>query len=187
MVIYVLGTTYRAGFAPDSPVTMTHDDAKPADLTNKLRLARYRGRLVLALLALALAALMLRPLWQPESKHEVSQWPGTIDSSGPYVQLILDYGDGIEKRFNSLTWGEGMTVQAALTLAASFPHGITFSQRGSGEMTFLTAIDGVVNQGGGAGAKNWIYHVNGKPAHESFAVHALRPRDVVLWTYQPHQ
>lgn len=167
---------------------MTLDDAKQPHLDTKPPLVRCCGRLVLALLAMALVALILRPLWQPASPGGgIGPLSGATHTTGKTVRLIVDYGDGLEKRFNTLTWQEGMTVQKALVLAASHPQGITFSQRGSGEMAFLTAIDGLENQGGGPGAKNWIYRVNGQQANQSFAIHGLQPADFILWTYQSHQ
>ena len=71
----------------------------------------------------------------------------------------------------------------ALCFAAEHPRGITFEQRGDGELAFLIRIDDLSNQGGGEG-RNWLYRVNGKPATKSFDAYVLSPGDVILWKYE---
>ncbi len=51
----------------------------------------------------------------------------------------------------------------------------------SAQSAFLTAIDGVENEG--ADGQNWTYTVNGQIADRSFAVYELKPGDQVLWTF----
>ena len=140
------------------------------------------------LLLLVLFTVLTLQHFQPREKTgSARRLPETATVSDSTVKLRLEYGDGVEKSFTALPWKEGMTVQTALELATSHPRGIVFVQQGSGEMTLLTAIDGLQNQGGGDQAKNWIYWVNGKKAEKSFAIHQLNPGDAVLWTFSLYE
>lgn len=103
------------------------------------------------------------------------------------VELVIDFGDGFEKRYPALPWKESQTVLDVLGQAKSHRHPISFKQQGSGGSAFLVAIDDVENEGGGSGAKNWTYKVNGKLANRSFAIRALEAGDVVLWKFGPRE
>jgi len=96
------------------------------------------------------------------------------------VRLIVDYGDGVEKHFTKLPYRAGMSVGDALQLARNHRRGIQVTLRGSGSTAFLSAIDGLSNEGNG---KNWTYHVNGKMPDHSFAVHKIAAGDVILWRF----
>lgn len=93
------------------------------------------------------------------------------------VSLSIDFGDGKQRDFENLAWHEGMTVADLLQAAP----GLTITQRGSGQGTFLTAIGDTTNEG--ADGKNWMYEVNDEHADRSFAVYVLRPGDRVLWKF----
>lgn len=100
------------------------------------------------------------------------------------VRLIVDYGDGVEKHFTALRWTEGTTVLDAMRRAQASPHGIRFEHTGDGASAFLTKIDDLENEGGGAEAKNWVFRVNGKLATKSFGIFQLKPNDVVKWRFE---
>ena len=104
----------------------------------------------------------------------------------PAVELVIDYGDGAEKRFAQIPWQEGMTVLGALRFAADHPRGIEFEKSGSGESTLLTKIDELANQASENG-KNWLYRVNGKLANKSCDAYVLSPGDVILWRYEEYE
>jgi len=97
------------------------------------------------------------------------------------VQLVVDYGDGVQVHFTALSWRTGMTVLDALTAAQKHAHGITFSYRGSGSSAMITKIGDLKNEGDG---KNWLYEVNGKPAEISAGILELKAGDAVLWKFQ---
>jgi uncharacterized protein DUF4430 len=108
----------------------------------------------------------------------------TLAAEGqPAVELVVDYGDGVEKRFKRIPIHGGMTVLGALRFTADRPHGIKYEMRGEGDLAFLTKIDDLSNQGGGDG-RNWLYRVNGKPATKSFDAYVVSPGDVILWKYE---
>ncbi|MEA2888626.1 MAG: hypothetical protein QOD11_2986 [Bradyrhizobium sp.] len=99
------------------------------------------------------------------------------------VRLVVDYGDGVAKIFDPLPWSKGNTVLDVLNAAKASPHGISFSYTGQGATAFLTDIDGVTNQGGGASAKNWQYWVNTMYADRSFAVFEVQATDTIFWRF----
>jgi hypothetical protein len=97
------------------------------------------------------------------------------------VELAIDFGGGRRKNFDAVAWHGGMTVADEM-IASS---GVKITQKGSGQSAFVTAIDGIENQG--ANGQNWTYSVNGQIADRSFAVYELKPADRVLWTFGPRQ
>jgi hypothetical protein len=105
------------------------------------------------------------------------------DASPATVKLVIDFGDGAQKAYSGLPWTEGMTVLDALTAAQAAPHGIRFEYSGTGATAFVTRIDDMANQGGGAGKKNWVYRVNGQYAKQSSGACKLRAGDKVVWFF----
>jgi hypothetical protein len=104
----------------------------------------------------------------------------------PAVELMINYGDGSEKRFTRIPFEDGMTVSAALQYAAKHPRGITFEKSGTGDAALLTRIDDLANQAGADG-NNWLYRVNGKLATKSFDAYVLAAGDVILWTFEKYE
>jgi len=103
------------------------------------------------------------------------------NQTGQAVSIAIDFGNGTISEFMDLAWSEGMTVADALEAVGKGASGVTFAQRGTGEMAFLTEVGGMRNEG--AGGRNWTYTVNGTRADRSFAVYELQPGDRVLWTF----
>ncbi len=100
------------------------------------------------------------------------------------VELTVDYGDGVQKRFTAIPFADKMTVLDALQAAKKHKRGIDFELAGKDDMAMLVTIDGQKNQGGGADSKNWVYRINGKMAHRSCGVQTLSAGDVVLWRFE---
>ena len=98
------------------------------------------------------------------------------------VQLTIDYGDGVQKIFVALPWKEKLTVFAALQAAVQHPRGIKVQHTGSGETTFVTAIDDRSNEG--QGGSNWRYTVNDQPVPVSAGVAELKAGDTVVWKFE---
>jgi hypothetical protein len=101
----------------------------------------------------------------------------------PAVELVIDYGDGVERRFTRIPHKEGMTALDVLEFAGRHPRGIGLQKSGSGNSALVTKIDDLSNQTGGDG-KNWLYRVNGKLADKSAGAYVLAPGDVILWKYE---
>lgn len=96
------------------------------------------------------------------------------------VELVIDYGDGVEKRFTQLAHRPEITVFDLLLLAARHPRGVRVEHRGKGETAFVTQIDELRNEGRG---RNWTYRVNGQRADRSAGIFSLSPGDKVVWTF----
>lgn len=103
-----------------------------------------------------------------------------MDQEVARVELTIDYGDGVEKRFQGLTFEPGLTVLGVMEKASKHPRGIKFEYRGQGETAFLKSIDGLANEGRG---RNWIFRVNDRLGESSFAVHSLKAGDKVSWRF----
>jgi hypothetical protein len=117
----------------------------------------------------------------PKSSSDGTDRPVGVKPTGEAVTLVVDFDDGQQRHFR-LAWREGMTVLDALDSASQRQRGITYTQRGTGEMAMITAIDALANEGGGKG-RNWIYRVNGQLADKSCGVYEIRPEDVILWKF----
>ena len=97
------------------------------------------------------------------------------------VSLIVDYGNGFERRYTALNWTENMTALDATRLASKHKQGFTIRVKGSGATAFVDTIDGIEIEGQG---KNWMYRVNGKKGDRSSGIYKLRDKDVVKWTFE---
>ena len=136
------------------------------------------------MLAVVLAAILaLHAVRDRDGSVERSVQPlsATEDGTGKMVTLAIDFGVGAAREYQPVAWREGITVADLLTAVHRDGIRVHFEQRGSGQMAFLTALDGRRNEG--AGGRNWIYEVNGKRADRSFAVYELAPGDRVLWEF----
>lgn len=109
-------------------------------------------------------------------------WTGLwAQENAPTVRLTIDYGDGVQKSFVALAWHDKMTVFDALQAAEKHSRGIRVAHTGSGETTFITAIDDLANEG--QDARNWRYIINDKPARYSAGVAELKPGDSIVWRF----
>lgn len=109
------------------------------------------------------------------------------DAATRNVELIIDFGEGVQKRFTDIEWHESMTVLDVLNVAKEHSHGISFSTRGSGETLLVTKLDDLANQGAASGDKNWIFRVNGRLGDESCAIVKVQPGDSVLWKFGAYE
>ena len=117
----------------------------------------------------------------PGRQEDVIGWKPSAPVNGQSVSLVIDFGNGAERSFESLSWQSGLTVQGLLEAATQFRPGITFAFVGEGKSAFLTHIDGLVNDG--AGGRHWQFWINEKRADRSFAVCELEAGDRVLWRF----
>ena len=136
---------------------------------------RLFERLIVILIALSFQTWALGP---------VEAWAQT---SAQTVRLIIDYGDGSLKLYADIPWQSGQTVLEAMKVAQTRVTGLDFTDTGGGATAFLAAIDGVRNQGGGAGKRNWQYWVNTAYADKSFAIQTLQALDTVTWQFGFYQ
>lgn len=101
------------------------------------------------------------------------------------VALVIDFGDGTQKVFPALAVRSGTPASTVLDVLQSAsgvpgPRTLRIDVRGSGEMAFLSAIDGVANEPAGiGGGRFWQFWVNGQYATRSMGVTTVGPGDVV--------
>lgn len=145
------------------------------------RVGRFRHVLSTSLLALLLSACGVAVATLSEDQTVTSDSAGASSTAkgNNQIELTIDYGDGVEKRFKALPWTEGLTVLEALQAADKHPRGIELAFRGSGSTSFVYRIDDLENRG----AKGWTYQVDGQAAKKSAGVSSLRPGSKVLWKF----
>jgi hypothetical protein len=133
-----------------------------------LSLGRHPRRSLFAALILGIGCLL------------VVSSPASSAAEDQVVELTIDYGDGVQKRFTALAWKEKMTVYDALKQASQHRRGIKETHTGSGESLLVTSIDDLKNVGVG---RNWLFEVNGAKADRSSGVYSLKAGDAVLWRF----
>lgn len=100
------------------------------------------------------------------------------------VKLVVDFGDGLQWRFEKIPHKEGMTILDAMNHAAARTgRPLKFEHKGAGESAFLISIDGSANEGGGKSKRNWFYRVNDKLGNTSFGLKTLQAGDTVRWHF----
>jgi len=129
-----------------------------------------------------------RPAAPPAGPHAApaagsndAGWTPAPPPQGETVSLAVDFGNGARRTW-TLPWGEGLTVERLMQRARDFQPGIVFEQDGSGEMAFLTSLEGVAN--GTGDGRYWLYSVDGRHGDVSFAVQPVEAGAVVLWEFR---
>lgn len=141
----------------------------------------WRLPLVLGLVLVGILVWRSTSMWESESPTGSQTAAESPEAARGHVSLVIDFGGSKQREFDNLPWHAGMTVADLVGEA----RGIEVTQRGSGQGAFVTAIDGVANEG--AEKNNWTYEVNGKSGDRSHAVFELHPDDRVLWTFGPQR
>ena len=140
---------------------------------------------VLLAVVLLLMALMSQRIRESDPAGKLSGeapvWTPSPPANGETVSLEIDFGNGAVRRFAALPWRQEMTVEKLLQAARQFQPGIIFSQQGEGETGFLTALEGLANEG--AGGRNWKFEVDGEHGRVSFCLQKLMPGQQVLWKF----
>ena len=142
----------------------------------------FPALLLLVLVGVAIFAFTQRPPGgDSDSVAEAETWTPAAAPTGETVQLVIDFGNGARREFDSLPWRPEMTVADVLEAARTFRPGIRFTQQGAGESGFLTTLEGV--GGEGAEGRNWRFSVDGKLGEESFCLVTVEAGGSVLWEY----
>lgn len=140
------------------------------------------GRLRLissATIAMFLAVLVLN--WSALARAGELVVGADVDAKA--VTLVIDFGGRRDERRFEVTWEPEMTALQTLVMAAADQDDFSFVHRGKGATAFVTSIDGLDNEGGKAGGRNWIFKVNGSKLTQSAGVTKLSAADVVLWKF----
>ncbi len=117
----------------------------------------------------------------PAAGPQAVAWTPSPPVQGASVELKIDFGNGVQKRFAALRWQPGMTVEQVLQEASTFRPGISYQQQGQQAGGFLTALDGLSNEG--AGGRNWKFEVDGQHAQMSFCLQPVPSGGHVLWKF----
>lgn len=139
------------------------------------------------LLAVVLAAIVVVRASRDDERTPAPRKPplAPAAATGKSVSLVIDYGDGRQRKFDAIGWHEGMTVDDLLNAASQTPDPISYGVAGNGELTMLTRIDETYNEW--KHGSNWTYKVNDVSADRSLAIYSLQPGDRVLWTFGKQQ
>ena len=147
---------------------------------------RWRLPLLLALVLAAIFLMRGRGIRQEgQESNEAAPNPTSTAVGNEIVTLAIDSGESKPFRKLEIPWREGMTVGDLMAGASQLPGGIRFEIQGTEEMTLLTQIGDLANEG--AGGRNWIYSVNGERADRSYAIYPLQAGDRVLWEFTGQQ
>ena len=106
--------------------------------------------------------------------------PAELQRAIGTVMVEIDFGS--EKRMKSIpvVCSPDSTVLMSLERAQNMKM-LKFESRGSGETAFVSAIDGVANEG--SDGRNWIYRVNEKLGDKSAGIYAVGPGDTISWSF----
>src|SRR5262245_18966181 len=101
---------------------------------DRLRYVKTTRTLCLTLIIVALVGLA-------EGCHTqvAKSRPRTPGSPTQTVAVTVDFGDGKERRLDSLPWGDRMTALEALQAASETPGGPKIESHGSGPTAFVEA------------------------------------------------
>ena len=119
---------------------------------------------------------------QPAAAANVPSWTPSPKPTGETVSLTIDFGNGARREFDALPYSPGMTLGQLMRRARAFRPPIASTQTGEGDMSFLTSLEGVANEG--AGGRSWLYSVDGRHGEVSFAVQSLAAGSTVLWEFR---
>lgn len=143
-------------------------------------------RIILAALVV-LAVLLGFAAW-----HARQQKAATVVAApaSTAISLLIDYGDGAQKRLAGLAFTPEMTVFDAMNLANAHPRPIMCVVKGTGDRAQLMSIDDLRDEGAEKGIKTarcWQYWVNAQYGMTSIGVAKLEPGDRVVWAYRPYE
>lgn len=161
-------------------------DLKP--IMRRWRRGRLGRRALVAGFAVLSCVLALGPRGLIAAEPAKAPAPArNAEAAAKTVTLIIDFGDGFEKRYTALAWRHGLTALGALEAAKSHPRvPLAFESTGSDVMAFVKSIDGVANEGAQGAKRNWLFSVNGTFADKSAGVFILSAGDTVRWHFGPY-
>ncbi len=143
-------------------------------------------RIILAALVV-LALLLGFAAWHTRHQKNAAL---AVSPASTSISVLVDFGDGSQKRFANLAFTKDMTVLDAMKLAATHPRPLVSEIKGTGDRAQLMSIDGQRDEGiekGVAAARCWQYWVNAQYGMTSIGVAKLQPGDRVTWAYRPYE
>jgi hypothetical protein len=151
------------------------------------------------LIALAILALLLGFAYWHTHSQPASTSSTPLGTKAPPaapvtsdITLIIDFGDGTQRRFTDLKYTTEMTALDAMKLAASHARPLVFEFRGAGASSIITSIEGIKDEGVGAGgatpatARAWQYWIGNAYGEVAAGAAVLKPGDRISWSYRPY-
>ena len=148
-------------------------------------LLRSHHRIIIALLVGVFIGVLLGASLLKETvvvREGTANTPAAMSS----VNLMIDYGNGTVKTWNTVSWHEAMSIVNLLE-TVSGAKGITLLTKDGGDKNItVTTIDGIANDA----EKNmrWQYWINNTYEPRIASKYFLKPGDIVLFkmvTEQP--
>lgn len=101
------------------------------------------------------------------------------------VNLMIDYGNGTIKTWNTVSWHEAMSVLDLMKTVAG-ANAITLLTKDSGSgLTTVQSIDSITNESNTS--MRWQYWVNNNYEPRIASKYYLKPGDLVVWKYVKEQ
>lgn len=170
----------------ESPPTGTagpHDGQSPRSISWALPVVLATAAALFGMLLIFRPGVESSPAATPTNgSPATTNWTPAPRPEGQAVSLTIDFGNGARREFDALPWSEGLTLGKLMREAAKFRPGLSYTQKGDGEMAFLTSLEGVANEAGGG--RYWFYAVSDARGETSFEIQPVQPGDRVLWVFK---
>ena len=99
------------------------------------------------------------------------------------VNLMVDFGNGEIRTWNTVSWHEAMSIVDLLTMVGE-ADGITVSTEGADEKNkVVTGVNGVATTEN----ERWQYWVNNTYEPRPASNYFLKPGDIVVWKFTKEQ
>ena len=134
-------------------------------------MTRFKSAALISVLAISLSVTGC------DSSKEL---PAELQRDIGTVSVEVDFGSDKRAKSIDVVCSPESTVLLSLERAQNLKR-LKFESRGAGETAFVTAIDGVKNEG--SDGKNWIYRVNEKLGDKSAGIFAVSPGDKISWSF----
>ena len=110
---------------------------------------------------------------QPSSETTETTQPAADPIS---VEITIETGESEDPTTHTVKVPAGATIAEAM---AKLPDELQIETSGSGNMTFLSSINGKST----AGSEGWIFYVNDEWANQGIGAFTLSEGDQVRWKY----
>jgi len=130
-----------------------------------------------------LLGLILGLSFAPKEKLIVREGTPDTPAALSSVHLMIDYGDGTVKTWNTVSHREAMSVVGLLETVGATKN-IALLTTG-GERPAVVSIDGITNAP--EKGQRWQYWVNNTYEPRPDGAYYLNPGDIVLWKYIAEQ
>jgi len=120
-------------------------------------------------------------------KETVVVREGTADTPAALssVNLMIDYGNGSVRTWNTVSWHEAMSVLDLMNLVAGTKNITMVTSPAGGTATGILSIDGIENDPK-AGTR-WQFWVDNVYEPKTANKYYLKPGDIIVWKFAPEQ